>query len=172
VDVAKSIGDILPAMPDAIVQISAYKSCAAFIGAARAAGFGGTFYNVSFVGTAALAKELGRDASGVAVSQVMPFPFAPTQPIVGEYLSTGRAALGDGFQPSYSSIEGYVAAKTFAEGLRRAGGSATPERLVAGLEAMHDVNLGGFYVDFSAQKHTGSRFVDMTILSADGHVRR
>jgi branched-chain amino acid transport system substrate-binding protein len=32
-------------------MISAYKSCAAFIRAARKAGFGGTFYNVSFVGT-------------------------------------------------------------------------------------------------------------------------
>ena len=42
---------IVPKMPDAVVQISAYKSCAAFIRAARKAGYGGTFYNVSFVGT-------------------------------------------------------------------------------------------------------------------------
>ena len=172
VDVQGAVKDILAGKPDAVVQISAYKSCAAFIRAARSAGYAGAFYNVSFVGTAALAKELGSDAAGVAVSQVMPFPFAPTQPIVNEYLGTGRAALGDGFQPSYSSVEGYVAAKTFVEGLRRAGSNATPERLIAGLESMRDVNLGGFYVDFSPQKHTGSRFVDMTILTSDGHVRR
>ena len=35
----------------------------AFIRAARKAGFGGTFYNVSFVGTQALADELGKDAA-------------------------------------------------------------------------------------------------------------
>ena len=45
-----------------MVQISAYKSCAAFIREARKAGYGGTFYNVSFVGTQALADELGRTA--------------------------------------------------------------------------------------------------------------
>ena len=32
--------------------------------------------------------------------------------------------------------------------------------------------LGGFFVDFSSQKHTGSKYVDLTILSADGRVRR
>src|SRR5205085_293958 len=51
VDVDAAVKSILDGKPDAIVQISAYKSCAAFIRAARKAGFGGTFYNVSFVGT-------------------------------------------------------------------------------------------------------------------------
>lgn len=47
VDVAAAVKTLLAAAPDAIVQISAYKSCAAFIRAAKAAGFGGTFFNVS-----------------------------------------------------------------------------------------------------------------------------
>ncbi|MBC7438162.1 MAG: ABC transporter substrate-binding protein, partial [Bdellovibrionales bacterium] len=55
VDVAAAVKTLMAATPDAIVQISAYKSCAAFIRAARKAGYGGTFYNVSFVGTQALA---------------------------------------------------------------------------------------------------------------------
>jgi ABC-type branched-subunit amino acid transport system substrate-binding protein len=172
VDVEAAVKAIVAAQPDAIVQISAYKSCAAFIRAARKAGFGGTFYNVSFVGTAALAQELGIDARGVAVSQVMPFPFTPTTIVAGEYLAAGKAALGDRFEPNYSSIEGYVAAKALTEGLRRAGTSLNSEALIAGLESMRDVNLGGFYVDFSPSKHTGSKYVDLTILTADGHVRR
>ena len=68
-----------------MVQIGAYKGCAAFIRAARKAGYGGTFYNVSFVGTQALADELGKDGLGVVVSQVMPFPFSTTTPIAREY---------------------------------------------------------------------------------------
>ena len=59
VEVAKAVAEIVPANANAIVQISAYKSCAAFIRDARKAGFGGTFFNVSFVGTQALADELG-----------------------------------------------------------------------------------------------------------------
>ena len=132
------------------MQISAYKSCAAFIRAARKAGFGGTFYNVSFVGTQALAKELGADTRSVVVAQVMPYPFAP----------------------NYSSMEGFVAEKTLAEGMCRAGSGLTLDNLIGGLESLRDFNVGGFFVDFSAQKHTGSKYVDMTILTADGNMRR
>ncbi|WP_341892393.1 ABC transporter substrate-binding protein [Variovorax sp. YR752] len=172
VDVDAAVKSILAGKPDAIVQISAYKSCAAFIRAARKAGFGGTFYNVSFVGTKALADELQQDARGVVVSQVMPFPYAPVSPLSGEYLAAGKAALGDKFEPNYSSMEGYVAAKTFAEGLKRAGGAGTTDALIGGLESLRELNLGGFYVDFAPNKHTGSKYVDLTILTADGHVRR
>jgi branched-chain amino acid transport system substrate-binding protein len=171
VDVDAAVKAILAQSPQAIVQISAYKSCAAFVRAARKAGFTGGFYNVSFVGTQALIKELGADARSVAVSQVMPYPFAATSAVAGEYLAAGRAASKD-FEPSYGSIEGFVAAKTLVEGLRRAGGSASPEGLVTALESMREFDLGGFFVDFSAQKHSGSKFVDMTILTEDGRVRR
>src|SRR5207244_5356525 len=107
VNVAQAVQDIVAKRPDSVVQISAYKSCAAFIRAARKAGFGGTFYNVSFVGTQALAKELGADARGVVVSQVMPFAYAPVTAISGEYLAAGKSAAGDKFDPNYSSMEGY-----------------------------------------------------------------
>jgi branched-chain amino acid transport system substrate-binding protein len=171
VDVDAAVQSIIAKRPDAIVQISAYKSCAAFIRAARKAGFSGTFYNVSFVGTQALAKELGADARGVVVAQVMPYPYAPLSPVAGEYIAAGRAALGDKFDPNYSSMEGYVAAKTVVEGLRRGGNNASSENLINGLEALRDFNLGGFFVDFNAQKHTGSKYVDLTILTSDGRVR-
>ena len=171
VAIEAAVKSILEKKPDAIVQISAYKPCAAFIRAARKAGFSGTFYNVSFVGTAALARELGVDARGVVVAQVMPYPYAPLSPISGEYLAAGKAAFGDKFDPNYSSMEGYVGAKTVAEGLRRGGANTSSESLVNGLESLHDFNLGGFYVDFSAQKHTGSKYIDLTILTADGRVR-
>jgi branched-chain amino acid transport system substrate-binding protein len=170
VDVAAAVKNILADKPAAIVMVSAYKSCAAFIREARKAGFTGSFYNVSFVGTAALAKELGADARGVIVSQVMPFPFSPQTAIAGEYLGAGKAKYADKFEPNYSSIEGYVAAKVLAEALRRAG-SLSSESLITAMESLRELNLGGFFVDFSANKHTGSKFVELTILSAEGRVR-
>jgi ABC-type branched-subunit amino acid transport system substrate-binding protein len=168
VDVAQAVKTIVPARPEAVVQISAYKSCAAFVREARKAGYSGQIYNVSFVGTAALAQELGAEARGVVVSQVMPYPFAPTTPIAGEF---GQAAAGANVDVNYSSMEGFVAAKTVVEGLRRSGGNGG-EALVAGLEGLRDFNLGGFHVDFGPTKRTGSNFVELTILSGDGKVRR
>ncbi len=172
VDVTAAVKTLVAAKPDAIVQISAYKSCAAFIREARKAGYGGSFYNVSFVGTKALADELGPDARGVVVSQVMPYPYSPTTLVSGEYLAAGKAAEGDKFEPNYSSMEGFVAAKTLAEALKRITGLATVEALIASMESMRELNLGGFFVDFGAGKRMGSRFVDLTILTADGKVRR
>jgi len=171
VDVAKAVTDIAAAMPDAVVQISAYKSCAAFIREARKAGYGSTFYNVSFVGTQALADELGKEARGIMVSQVMPFPFSTTTAISREYLDAVRKAGGDA-QPNYSSMEGYLAAKVFAEGLRRAGRNPSRDTLVSGLESIQNANFGGFSVNFGPKDHVASRFVDLSMLTEDGKVRR
>ena len=170
-DVIAALDKILPGKPEAIVQISAYKSCAAFVRAARKAGYTGQFYNVSFVGTQALADELGPDARGVVVSQVMPYPFAPLMPLTNEFLTAASAAATK-VVPNYSSIEGYIAGRVLLEGLRRAGPTATRESLIAGLETMQNFDLGGFGVDFSPRKRVGSSFVDLTILDGTGRVRR
>lgn len=171
VDVAKSVQDIVAAKPDAVVQISAYKSCAAFIREARKAGYGGTFYNVSFVGTQALADELGKEGRGVMISQVMPFPFSTTTPISREYLDAVRKAGGDA-RPNYSSMEGYLAAKVLAEGLKRAGRNPSREALVSALESIQNANFGGFHVNFGPRSHVASRFVDLSMLTDEGKVRR
>ncbi len=171
VDVAAAVKVILPTRPDAVVQISAYKSCAAFIREARKAGYGGTFHNVSFVGTQALADELGKDGLGVVVSQVMPFPYTTATAIAREYLDAVKRAGGDA-TANYSSMEGYVCAKVFAEGLRRAGANPTRESLISGLESMQRYDTGGYTVSFGPRNHRGSSFVELSMLTGDGKVRR
>ncbi len=171
IDVAKAVSTIVAAAPHAVVQISAYKSCAAFIREARKAGYGGTFYNVSFVGTQALADELGREGNGIVVSQVVPFPYGTGTPIAREFLDALRRG-GNGAQPNYSSMEGYLAAKVFSEGLRRAGRNPNRDQLVAGLESIQRADFGGFGVDFHSSRHTASTFVDLSMITQDGKVRR
>jgi branched-chain amino acid transport system substrate-binding protein len=169
VDVAPAVKTIMATNPDAIVQIGSYKACAAFIRAARVAGFGGSFYNVSFVGTQALADELGKDAAGVIVSQVVPSPYGGSRAVTREFLEAMKKA-GAEYQANYSSMEGYLAAKVFAEGLRR-GPKASREGLIAGLESIFDESIGGFNVSLSPTNHVASRFVELSMLTADGRVR-
>jgi branched-chain amino acid transport system substrate-binding protein len=170
VNVADAVNTIVAAKPDAVVQISAYASCAAFIRASRKAGYGGTFYNVSFVGTQALADELGKDGAGVAVSQVVPTPYSASRPIAREFLSAIEQG-GNKVQPNFSSMEGFMAAKLFGEGIRRASGRLTRDSLVAGLESIRDLSMGGFSVSFSPSNHVASRFVELSMLTGDGRVR-
>src|SRR5439155_23810583 len=109
-------------------------------------------------------------ALGVVVSQVMPYPFSLTTPISREYLAAMQKAGGD-HKPNYSAMEGYIAAKLFVEGLRRAGKAPNRESLIGGLEAVQGLDLGGFVAGFNARSHVASRFVDLSMLTDDGRVR-
>ena len=165
VEVAKAAAEIGPKSPDAIVMVSAYKSIAAFVRAMKKKGYNGQFHNVSFVGSKALSEELGADGQGVVISQVVPFPFSQAIPVVREFSELAAKSKTD---VNFSSIEGYLVAKVFAEGLKRAGKNPTRETLVSGLEAMSDIDFGGFTVNFSPSNHNASRFVDLTIIGRGG----
>ena len=168
VDVAAAVGALAKSGAQAIVQIGSYKASAAFIRAARKAGFGGSFYNVSFVGTQALADELGKDGAGVMVSQVMPSPYNPARQIAREFVAAAKQS--GKVQPNFSSMEGYLAAKVFAEGLRRAGSKPTRESLITGLESINE-DFGGYRVGFAPNNHVASRFAELSMLTGDGRVR-
>jgi len=165
-DVAAAVQALHAAKPDAVIQISAYKSCAALIKDMRKAGSATQFYNVSFVGSRALANELGSAGVGVVVSQVVPLPWSGTQPIVREYQAAMQKAGATDL--SFTSLEGYIAAKVLVEGLRRAGKSPTRSGLITALESMQDLDLGGFVVNFSPKSHNGSTFTDLTIITQGG----
>jgi branched-chain amino acid transport system substrate-binding protein len=156
--------------PDAVVMISAYTSIAAFVRAMQKLGSGATFYNVSFVGSAALANALGKEGVGVAISQVVPFPWATGVPVVKEYQQMAKKA---GFTDyNFSAMEGFLTAKVMVEGLKRAGKNLTREGFIDTMEKMNDVDLGGFFVGYSPKNHTGSKFVDLTIIGRDGKFLR
>jgi len=169
-EVAAALKSILASRPEAIVQIGVFKACATFIRLARQQGYAGSFYTLSSVGAQALSDELGAVAKGVIVSQVMPFPYAPVTPLSGDYL----AALKDqrGVAPNYSGMEGFVAARVFTEVLTRAGRSLTREGFTNAVDSLQNLNLGGFPLDFGPNKRIGSNFVELTLLTEDGRVRR
>ena len=66
--VEEAVKGIHSSEPDAIVMVGAYAACAEFIRQMRKSGSGATFYNVSFVGSKALADALGSEGSGVAMA--------------------------------------------------------------------------------------------------------
>jgi branched-chain amino acid transport system substrate-binding protein len=93
-------------------------------------------------------------------------------PVVREYQKAMQAA-GKEDKIDYTSLEGYIAAKVFTEGLRRAGQGLTREGLINALETINPSNydVGGFDVDFSAKSHNGSKYVDETMILPDRKFR-
>jgi ABC-type branched-subunit amino acid transport system substrate-binding protein len=98
---------------------------------------------------------------------VVPLPTRRNLRIVKEYQRDYRASFPSA-QFSFTSLEGYIAARTLVEGLKRTGGAMpTRERLVRALESVK-MDIGDFWIDFTDRNHNGSRFVDLTIVNKDG----
>jgi branched-chain amino acid transport system substrate-binding protein len=165
-DVAAAVKAIGTVEPQGVVMISAYKSCAAFIKEMRKAGYNPQFMNVSFVGSKALAHEAGPAGRGVGVSQVVPFPWNLSARVVKDYQQLLEASTGKQ-EFSFTSLEGFISAKVLVEGLRRTGPDLTREKFIAAMEQMRDFDVGGFTVSFTPTDHSGSRFVELTVIGKD-----
>lgn len=167
-DAAEAARKIAAANPAAVILVTAGNSSAAFLRALQQTDRHPMLYGLSVISSKQLIRELGDKAHGLVIAQVVPTPFRVDHPIVREYRQAAdKAALAY----SHTSLEGYIAARTFTEGLRRAGKDLTRERLVAALEEMKDFDLGGVRVGFSPRRHVGMDFVDLTVVSRDSFTR-
>jgi ABC-type branched-subunit amino acid transport system substrate-binding protein len=167
-----AVAQLMKAQPQAIIQVSLFNSSAAFIRKMRRAGFGGQFLNFSVVGIDPLFSALGKEIGGIVISQVVPSPRSTGTPIIKEYLD----ALNQTDQtPSYESVEGYIAARSFAEGVRRsASGSGKADRagLQKAFESMTDYDVGGFRVNLKAKRYESVRAIDLVTITPDGKIVR
>ena len=169
-NVAAAVKSIAPTEPQAVVMISAYRSCAAFIREMKKAQSNPQFINVSFVGSRALANELGESGRGVGITQVVPFPWNVGVPVVKEYQRLFAAFSGKS-EYSFTSLEGFIAAKVLVEGLRRTGPNLSRERFVATMDNF-SFDTGGFAVRYSPDDHSGSNFVELTVITKEGKFLR
>jgi ABC-type branched-subunit amino acid transport system substrate-binding protein len=164
--------------PDAVIMIGAYKPCAEFIKLARKIKLDVPFVNISFVGSAALAKELGPEGAGVVVTQVVPFPFDAAIPVVGRYQAALKALdrAPDGARdgtaaPDYASLEGYLAGRLAIAALQRQTGEATRAGLMQAIAQGGPFDFGGFVLRFAPGHNQGSDQVFLTVLQGDGSFR-
>ncbi len=164
-----AVASLFKAQPQAIIQVSLFNSTAAFIRKMRKAGYAGAFMNFSVVGIDPLFTALGKEIGGVVVSQVVPSPRSSATPIVKEYL----AAIETSDQtPSYESLEGFIAAKTLAEAVRRAGKGFDKGKLQASMASMTDYDVGGFRINLRAGMRDSVRAIDLVTITPDGKIIR
>jgi branched-chain amino acid transport system substrate-binding protein len=160
-DVDAAVETLKAANPQAVVMVGTYKACAAFVKKCKAAGFNPVFCNISFVGTAAFIKEAGADGEGVFISQVMPSPFDASIDIVKQYQDDMKAAGHEDLD--YTSLEGYIDAVVFTQGLQKAGKDLTRASLSSAFESTSG-DIGGFKIALGATDHQASKTVYFTIV--------
>lgn len=169
VDVKEAVAAIAAKKPQAIVMVTLYRPTAEFIKQMRASGATANFIALSPVGTDQLIAEVGApNARGVQVSQVIPSPWADKLLAAREYKRTLAQFAPQGTAVSYYGFEGYLNARLVAAALERAG-SATRDRLTSALRA-GPFDIGGYVVDFRPGSNSGSKYVEISVIGADGRI--
>lgn len=153
--------------PQAVVMVGAYKPCAEFIKLARKVKMEATFVNISFVGSKALAAELGEAGAGVVVSQVVPFPWDSSIPLVARYQEALKAYKADS-EPGFVSLEGYMAGQVALMALEQMSGEITRESFLAKVREIGSFDLGGVTLTYGDGDNQGMDQVFMTVIQPDG----
>jgi serine/threonine protein kinase/ABC-type branched-subunit amino acid transport system substrate-binding protein len=156
----------------AVIMASTYRPAAAFIRQLKDANRDLVFINLSCVGSDSLAEELRQLGSnyptGIIVMQGVPQPDSESSTVL-QYREQVHTYYPNE-EPSYVSLEGYVDAMLFVEGLRRTAPNLTTENLVTALETIRDLDIGlGTPLRFGPSEHQASHKVWGTILDNAGH---
>ncbi len=168
--VKTAIVDIEVGRPEAVIIVGAYQPVASLVAWIRHMGLDPVFMTLSFVGSNALAEELGPRGAGVYVTQVVPFPSAPGSRVAAAYRRALRAHT-PGAEPGFVSFEGYLAGRLVIEALERCGMTVDRDRFIRTLRGAGSLDLDGFRLAFGEDDNQGSDAVFLTVIDERGRYR-
>ncbi len=158
----------IAAKPESIMVINDFSASAASIKELRSKGYKGPIYAFSNSGESLMADLLGAGGAGVVMARVTPKPDNAKSALVRELAADASAAkLG---KPNVYMLEGYIAARTLVEAIRRAGKEPTRAKLKRAVDAMSEFDMGGFRVHFDGDR-VGSKLVELTMIDSRGRIR-
>ena len=161
---------IVDSDPEAVIMVGAYAPVAKTIQAVRDE-IDPVFMTISFVGSRALAGELGPDGAGVYVTQVVPPPDDASIAVVDKYRAA-LAAFDPEATPSFVSLEGYLAGRLAIAGLDGCGPDLTRDCFLNAIRSGETVDIDGFPLQYGPEDNQGSDAVFVTVLGADGQYRQ
>jgi branched-chain amino acid transport system substrate-binding protein len=159
--------------PQAILLIASGGAAAGFIEQYRSAGGAAQLFAHSGADIEQMAKRLSEEQmQGVAIAQVTPSPYKISGRLAKEFNDAVARTPNLEVPVSYAMMEGYIAAKVIVEAVRRQGARPTREGMATALDAMESFDLGGYVVGFRPNMRSGSRFVELSIISGSGRIRQ
>ncbi|MFZ6845280.1 ABC transporter substrate-binding protein [Undibacterium sp. RuTC16W] len=164
-DVTQAVKTIADGKPQAVLLICPAHPAAEFIKQIHKAGLFPQFIAASYMDVGALFKELGPEARGVAISQVVPIPWSSDLTLLRQYQAIAKQQL-----ISVYGLQGFMAAKLTVEAMQKIGRNLSREKLISALET--DYDLGGYRLRFKRDNHSGSKYTEMTVITRDGKLSR
>lgn len=170
--VAGAIEAFIKAQPQAIIILATGSAAAGFIEQYRLGGGAAQLFAQSGADIEQLAQRLGEDTmKGIAIAQVTPSPYKISGRLAKEFSDLTAKATNLEVPVSYAMMEGYIVGKVIVEATRRMGKQASREGFVAALDAL-DYDMGGYRVAFKPGMRSGSRFVELSIVTGSGKIRQ
>ena len=170
VAIKTALVDLRAAKPEAVIIVGPYKPTATFIRWARHIGMNSIFMTLSFVGSNALANELGDQGSGVLVTQVVPFPTGNTVPASASYRAALKAYDPEA-TPGFISFEGYLAGRLAIHVVDHCGKQVDRSCFDTVLRTGDNIDLDGFTLRYGKNDNQGSDDVFLTIIGPDGQYK-
>ncbi|WP_235953278.1 ABC transporter substrate-binding protein [Noviherbaspirillum galbum] len=164
-DYDATAAQVIKAQPNALIIVSSSKNTIDIIKAIRKNGGAMQIMTLSNNSSQSFVKDLGPAGVGVIVSQITPAPHLLSTKLGQEFKAAAKA---NNATLSYAAMEGFVNAKVLVEGLRRAGRNLNREGFVRAMESMQRTDFGGLMVTYGPDDHTGSEFVELTMIGKDG----
>lgn len=155
----------------AVIVVASSPITAAFVEAYRMDGGGAQIYATSSADIEQLATRLPVELMrGVSIAQVVPNPYRSNNRLNKEFRDlVDKQDKKDGLSVSYAMMEGYVNAKVLVEAMRRTQ-PLTSEKLADSMRSLNALDLGGYWVTYRPGVQSGSKFVDLSIVNAQGRV--
>lgn len=171
--VSPAIDVFLKTPPQAIIMLATGSAAAGFIEQYRLAGGAAQLFAQSGADIEQLAQRLGEETmQGIAIAQVTPSPYKISSRLAKEFADTVAKTQNIEVPPSYAMMEGYIAGKVIVEAVRRMGRASSREAFVAAMDSIDNFDMGGYRVGFKPGASSGSRFVELSIVTSAGKIRQ
>ncbi|HJV86469.1 MAG TPA: ABC transporter substrate-binding protein [Noviherbaspirillum sp.] len=170
-DFAAQAKAIVAAHPQAVFMMGVPDSTYQFVKAWDAPTGYAQLYTLSFVTSQKLAEIAGEaKARGIGISQVVPNPNSTVLPLMKDYQSLLRSFYGKDIPSNPVTLEGYLNIRLVVEAIKAAGPNPSGDKVMQALAAMRDFRLGGYPIDFSGSKRTGSNYLDIAVVGRDARL--
>jgi len=169
-EVAKAVAAMTAAAPQAIFMVATGAAAASFI---ESYGRGvAQLFAHSGVDIEQLTKRLANEQmQGVSIAQVTPNPYKMSNRLIKEFQDAVAEKKDLEVPVSYAMMEGFITAKVIVEATKRQGAKPRREGMLAALNSMDFYDLGGYVVGYKPLSRSGSKYVELTIISG-GKIRQ
>jgi branched-chain amino acid transport system substrate-binding protein len=168
-DFVATAKEVIKPNPQALIIVSSANNTMGVIKAIRAEGGQMQIMTMSNNSSQSFFEGLGSAGIGVIISQITPAPHLVSTPLGQEFKEMVKKYNAT---VSYAAMEGYVNAKVLVEALRRAGPNLTRAGFIRAMESMQRVDFGGIMVTYGPKDHSGSEFVELTMIGKNGRIIR